>query len=95
MPLPIVRLVLVCKETDFAHKAMEFAYLSHLRGSMELNLDLMFTKYQADLCCLANQNKPDNGQWHRVSHPVLKYHTCLRALLLLTNIFRSWSEIPS
>ncbi len=30
---------------------------------MQLTLDLMFTKYQADLRCLANQNKPDNGQW--------------------------------
>ncbi len=30
-----------------------------------------FTKYQADLRCLANQNKPDNWQRHRVSQPVL------------------------
>ncbi len=37
---------------------------------MELTLDLMFTKNQADLRCLAHQNKLDNGQRHRVSHPV-------------------------
>ena len=40
---------------------------------MELTLDLVFTKYQADLRCLANQNKPDNGQRHRVSHPVYRH----------------------
>ncbi len=33
-------------------------------------LSILFTKYQADLRCLAIQNKPDNGQRHRVSHPV-------------------------
>ncbi len=32
----------------------------------------MFTKYQAVLRCLAHQNKPDNGQWNRVSHPVFR-----------------------
>ncbi len=166
MPLPIVRLVLICKAMEFAHKAMEFAqhfvnieaqgkffkrvclkkavqlipcrfnsklqqytlasaifssykdliknnsgqrrsaYYEYFTGEnfstiettvnqaltlhlalyhntwnpvhvsfpaqivMELTLDLMFMKYPADLRCLANQNKPDNGQRHRVSHPV-------------------------
>ena len=53
MLLPIVRLVLICKAMDLAHKATEF------------------TKNQADLRCLAHQNKLDNGQRHRVSHPVI------------------------
>ncbi len=65
MPLPIVRLVLICKTMDFAHKATESAW-HFVYIVMGLTLDLVFTKYQADLRCLANQNKPDNGQRHRV-----------------------------
>ncbi len=42
-----------------------------VRLVMELTLDLVFTKNQADLRCLAHQNKLDNGQRHRVYHPVL------------------------
>ncbi len=41
---------------------------------MEITLDLIFTKCEADLRCLANQNKPDNDQWYRVSHPVYLHY---------------------
>ncbi len=69
MPLPIVRLVLICKATEFAWNPVDVSFTTLI--VMELTLDLMFTKYQADPRCLANQNKSDNGQRQRVSNPVL------------------------
>ena len=45
---------------------------------------LMFTKNQADLRCLAHQNKLDNGQRHRVSHPVL----CVERFIL-----KNWAHL--
>ena len=37
MPLPIVRLVLICKAMDFAHKATEFAGIFTLLGGRSLH----------------------------------------------------------
>ncbi len=48
-PLPIVRLVLICKATEIC-----------------LKLRCLMSKIH----CLANRNKPDNGQRHRVSQRV-------------------------
>ena len=42
--------------------------------------------YQADLCCLANQNKIENGQRHRVCHP-LPRSIVPRGSLMLVNCF--------
>ena len=77
MPLPIVRLVL-SKVMDLAYKAIR----------IELTQDLMFTKYQADLRCLANQNKADNGQRHRVSHPV--YMVAYSGYIMVDHSIRPW-----
>ncbi len=45
----------------------------------EFTSDLLFTKYQADPHCLANQNRPDNRHWNRVSHRLfMKELKCFR-----------------
>ena len=59
IPLPIVRLVLICKATEICLLFCIHKVLSKLRCLV------------SKIHCLANQNKPDNGQRNRVSQHVL------------------------
>ncbi len=67
--MPIVKLVLICKVMGscliFVNIEVQSKLFNHTY------LDLLFTKYQADPHCLANQNQPDNRHWNRVSHRLL------------------------
>ncbi len=63
MPLLIVRLVLICK-------AMDFAYMDGFFNLSTNSISIYMATELSKIHCLTYQNKPDNGQRHRVSHGV-------------------------
>ncbi len=64
-PMHIGKLVLICKAMGICLIFVNIEVRSKL---LNYTSDLLFTKYQADPHCLANQNKPDKRHWNRVSH---------------------------
>ncbi len=82
MPLPIVRLVLICKATEIC--------LIFCKHKVQSNSCLMSKSH-----CLANQNKPDSGQWHRVSQCMYSTFTNMPSNLKGLNISHGNAQLPS
>ncbi len=74
---------------DWGSTAVHTSTQEETQFNYKTNLDFAckamdFTKYQADLCCPANQNKPDNGQQHM--HRVLNGTPCIKIWLVQITI---------
>ena len=52
-----------CNKHHITHGIQWIFSFSTVLAIKELTSDLLFTKYQADPHCLANQNRPDNRHW--------------------------------